>query len=298
MYITEIEDERVAASFSQGYVSSHDDLLRLRAARVLSVLIDTSKTNAPKIWRPKSFRYVARDLEMAKDLLNETGPALGRAFAGLLNGNQGSYDESRKTADAIASMATLHPSAIVGVTRLKRLDQMTYLHSISVGALMIMLSRRLGYSESDCLTLGLAGIYHDVGKLRIDKRILSKTGQLTTEEMEVIKTHPRHGFDLLRRDSDVPDVVLDVCLHHHEKLDGTGYPLQLAGSQISQAARIGAICDVYDALTTIRPYKRAWKSNDALELMSSSPGHFDQLILAEFRSLIVELPDRECLAAS
>ena len=105
---------------------------------------------------------------------------------------------------------------------------------------------------------------------------------LTDDEFRVMRSHPERGFDLLQEGSQVPASALDVCLHHHEKVDGTGYPHRLPGDQISQLAKMGAICDVYDAITSTRPYKNAWDPAGSLQRMAQWKGQFDPVLFQAF----------------
>jgi len=113
--------------------------------------------------------------------------------------------------------------------------------------------------------------------------VLNKPGKLSDDEYAVMRSHPERGHAiLLGAGAAVSEAVLDVCLHHHEKMDGTGYPHRLAGEQISRLARMGAICDVYDAITSDRPYKTAWDASGSLARMAQWQGHFDTQILHAF----------------
>jgi HD-GYP domain-containing protein (c-di-GMP phosphodiesterase class II) len=123
---------------------------------------------------------------------------------------------------------------------------------------------------------------HDVGKMTIPQAILNKPGSLTLDEYEAMKIHPQAGFEILRSTEQVTQAVMDVCLHHHEKIDGTGYPHGLKGDDISLFARMGAICDVYDAVTSERPYKKGWDGAQSIREMASWKGHFDEQIFQHF----------------
>jgi HD-GYP domain-containing protein (c-di-GMP phosphodiesterase class II) len=112
--------------------------------------------------------------------------------------------------------------------------------------------------------------------------MLHKPGSLTDEEFEVVKSHAQQGFQTLQSVPDLPVAALDVALLHHEKIDGSGYPLGLSGEQIPHIARMGAICDVYDALTSDRAYKAAWEPTKAIERMFAADGHFDEALLNAF----------------
>jgi HD-GYP domain-containing protein (c-di-GMP phosphodiesterase class II) len=151
---------------------------------------------------------------------------------------------------------------LIEVTRLKSRDEYTFLHSIAVSALMVHLVRAVGPDEETAYDVGMGGL-HDIGKVRIPLKVLNKTGPLDERQMRLIRLHPSHGYPLLARQGDVSTVVLVICLHHHETIDGQGYPKGLSGEEITVPVRISSICDVYDALTSARAYKLAWSPRDA-----------------------------------
>ncbi|MFS2115635.1 HD-GYP domain-containing protein [Herbaspirillum frisingense] len=184
--------------------------------------------------------------------------------------------------EEIACSVLRDPTGLLSVLRLKLNDEYTYLHSVAVCALMVALGRTLGLSESACREAGLCGYLHDVGKAFIDDDILNKPGRLSDEEFALIKRHPELGYQYLIQNPDMPAYACEVCLHHHERLDGRGYPDALAAEAITQYTRMTAICDVYDALTSERPYKQGWDPADALYQMASWEGHFDRHLLLAF----------------
>lgn len=188
--------------------------------------------------------------------------------------------------DEITNSVMRNPGALISLARLKTADDYTYMHSVAVCALMISLARRLGLDEQQTREAGVAGLLHDLGKAMIPNKILNKPGHLTDEEFAIVKTHPVEGHKLLLDGSGVSAGVLDVCLHHHEKIDGSGYPEALKAEQISQMARMGAVCDVYDAITSNRPYKNGWDPAESLRKMAQWKGHFDEAVFQAFvRSL-------------
>ncbi len=180
-----------------------------------------------------------------------------------------------------ASVAN-NAAAIISLARIRDSDSFTYAHSVAVCALMANLARGMDLDAGSLQELGIAGLLHDVGKMLIPKEILNKPGRLTDPEMEVMRGHVTRGHELLKKGGNLPQAALEVCLSHHEKLDGTGYPERLSGAQIGLAARMGAVCDVYDAVTSNRPYKEAWSPAECLASMFSWQGHFDEDILSLF----------------
>jgi putative nucleotidyltransferase with HDIG domain len=184
--------------------------------------------------------------------------------------------------DEIARSVHRDRGALISVARLKLRDEYTYLHSVAVCALMVALARQLGLAEDQVRNAGLAGLLHDIGKARVPLAVLNKAGRLDDAEFQTMRSHPELGHALLRASGvDVP-AALDVCLHHHERIDGTGYPHRLAGADIGLLARMGAVCDVYDAVTSCRPYKDAWDPAEAIRKMAQWKGHFDTRVLHAF----------------
>ena len=168
-----------------------------------------------------------------------------------------------------------NPGALVSLARLKTQDDYTYMHSVAVCALMVALGRELGHDEAQCREAGMAGLLHDLGKAAMPLDVLNKPGKLTDDEFRIMRSHPARGHDMLAEGRGVGEGVLDVCLRHHEKMDGSGYPGKLAGDQISLLARMGAVCDVYDAITSNRPYKQGWDPAESIARMATWAGHFD-----------------------
>ena len=186
--------------------------------------------------------------------------------------------------DDITQSVSRNPGAIVSLARLKTSDDYTYMHSVAVCALMVSLAKQLGLDAPSTREAGLAGLVHDLGKAVMPLDILNKPGALTREEFEVMKGHPGAGHRMLVEGRGVGPIPLDVCLHHHEKINGRGYPHGLSGQDISLYARMGAVCDVYDAVTSNRPYKAGWDPSDSVQKMAqwTREGHFDEAIFQAF----------------
>jgi putative two-component system response regulator len=154
-----------------------------------------------------------------------------------------------------------------------------------------LLARHLGWSFEDCELLLHASPMHDIGKIGIPDHILLKPGKLTPEEWEIMKTHATIGAHILEGDdSDVLTMAREIALSHHEKWDGTGYPRGLKGEEIPLAGRIVAMADVFDALTSERPYKQAWSVERALDYIRENRGrHFDPRIVDLFVKHLSEI---------
>ncbi|MBS1158200.1 MAG: hypothetical protein H6R15_619 [Proteobacteria bacterium] len=184
--------------------------------------------------------------------------------------------------EEISNSIMRNPGALISLARLKTSDDYTYMHSVAVCALMIALSRQLALDDAQTRDAGMAGLLHDLGKALMPHEVLSKPGKLSDAEFDLIKTHPKEGHKLLLAGQGISDMVKDVCLHHHEKLDGSGYPKGLQDKDISLFAKMGAVCDVYDAITSNRPYKAGWDPAESIKRMAEWQGHFDPQVFQAF----------------
>jgi HD-GYP domain-containing protein (c-di-GMP phosphodiesterase class II) len=184
--------------------------------------------------------------------------------------------------EELTASVSRNQGALISLVRLKTQDDYTYMHSVAVCALMVALAKQLNLSKAETRQAGLAGLMHDIGKAAIPQEVLNKPGALTDEEFALVKLHPQRGHDLLLQAQVQDSATLDVCLHHHEKVDGSGYPDRLTTDQISLFAKMGAVCDVYDAITSNRPYKAGWEPGISLQRMAQWKNHFDETVFKAF----------------
>jgi HD-GYP domain-containing protein (c-di-GMP phosphodiesterase class II) len=226
----------------------------------------------------------------AKATLNRAKAAVKQMFDDARMGRAIKTTKMASLVNQITASIDQDPSVILNLARLKRKDDYTYLHSVSVCALMINLGRKMHLPEPMVRECGMAGLLHDVGKLAIPNDILLKPSALDETEFQIVRDHPLAGYKILAAANGVSDAALDVCLHHHEKMDGTGYPHALNGEDLGLMTRMAAICDVYDAVTSQRSYNRPWSPSEALAKMQSWEGHFDKLIFQSFVSSLGILP--------
>ncbi|MFY7865727.1 HD-GYP domain-containing protein [Roseateles sp.] len=225
---------------------------------------------------------LSAEIEQATQLMNRSREQVMALFGEARMGKSVSAEQCLPLVEEIANSVSRNPSALISLARLKTKDDYTYMHSVAVCALMVSLGRQLGMNEDQMREAGMAGLLHDIGKMAMPLDILNKAGQLTDAEFNVIRSHPVRGYQILRDSEGVSDAALDVCLHHHEKMDGTGYPKRLKGEQISLLARMGAVCDVYDAITSTRPYKTAWDPAGSIQRMAQWTGQFDPVVFKAF----------------
>lgn len=218
----------------------------------------------------------------AKQIINASKQAVTSMFSDARMGKAIKAEAAMQLVDDIAASVSRNEGALLSLVRLKNKDDYTYMHSVAVCALMVALSNELGLSEAETKQAGLAGLLHDIGKAAISMDVLNKPGALTDDEFALVKLHPERGHALLIQANIIDEVVLDVCLHHHEKVSGMGYPHQLKADEISLFAKMGAVCDVYDAITSNRPYKAGWEPGVSLQRMAQWADHFDDRVFKAF----------------
>jgi len=222
------------------------------------------------------------EMERAGKVINRSKQAVMSLFGEARLGKAVDTEQCLPVVEEVANSISRNPSALISLARLKTKDDYTYMHSVAVCALMVSLAKQLDMNEQQVREAGLAGLLHDIGKMMMPLEVLNKPGALTEAEFNVIRSHPVRGYQMLKEGGAVPASALDVCLHHHEKMDGTGYPQRLKGEQISVLARMGAVCDVYDAITSTRPYKSAWDPAGSIQRMAQWTGQFDPQIFKAF----------------
>jgi len=232
---------------------------------------------------PAGRAAIDEEIARAARICREAKPAVVAMFNEARMGRAIDAAGAAALVQEISDSVSRNPAALISIVRLKDKDEYTYMHSVAVCALMIALARQLGLDDDLTRELGLAGLLHDIGKAKVPLAILNKPGKLTDAEFEAVKSHPEHGHAILAAGGAVGAIPLDVCLHHHEKIDGGGYPHRLAGEAISLYAKMGAVCDVYDAITSNRPYKRGWNPAESIRRMAEwSRSHFDETVFHAF----------------
>lgn len=180
---------------------------------------------------------------------------------------------------------------LMNVMEIKGYDNYTYFHSIYVGTLVALIGMQLKYTHSQLVSLTMAGILHDIGKVDLPHELIAKPGPLTDDEVALVRKHPLTAVQRLESNRTMSQIVLRGIESHHEKFDGTGYPFGLKGNDIPEMGRILALADVYDALTSHRTYRPAWQPNEAVEyILGCSGSHFDPVILKSFLKTITAYP--------
>ncbi|MCX7305078.1 MAG: HD-GYP domain-containing protein [Hyphomicrobiales bacterium] len=268
---------------SQFKLSTAAELITLRDSAVTTLIIDLSKGVGPRgsTVAPSPAHRIPASENGAAAIAQAT--AMVRSiFSSAASPKGVDRKQAEAVIDVVNRLICTRPTTVLSLTKLKTKDETSFQHSIAVCALVGLFARHLKLDGPLVKMLSLSALLHDIGKVRVPTAILTKNGMLTAEEVAVMQTHTHRGFEILAKGSGLPDVVAKVALHHHEKLDGSGYPSGLTGDEISAAARIVAICDVFDALTSVRPYKQGATPEAAAATMATWKGHFDQMLLNKF----------------
>ncbi len=243
---------------------------------------DGSQEASSSLVRTEVKRRFEDELARARKVQAHARHAVMAMFDDVRMGKALPLDTVEDLVQQINQTVASNSAALLSLVRLKNKDDYTYLHSVAVCALMLALARQLNLPEQLMSALGMAGLLHDVGKMAVPPDVLNKPGRLSEAEFDIIKNHPMLGWQLLQDSGVTDELVLDVCRHHHERVDGAGYPDKLSGESLSLAARMGAVCDVYDAVTSNRCYKAGWAPAEALRKMATWGGHFDEKVFQAF----------------
>lgn len=224
---------------------------------------------------------IENEIERARKLCQDAKPQIMSMFNDIRLGKAIDPKTTLPLVGEIDSLVQRNSAAILSVARLKTHDDYTYMHSVAVCALMLSLANQMGLDKEQTRLAGIGGLMHDLGKAAMPLEILNKPGKLTDTEYLVMKKHTIVGAKILQ-DSGAEPEVIDIALNHHEKINGTGYPNQLPAEKISLLARMAAICDVYDAVTSERAYKKPWEPANTIREMAKWEGHFDKQIFNSF----------------
>lgn len=245
-------------------------------------LVDAELQSAAVAVRETARVPAAAEFARAAKICARSKQAVTSMFQEARMGKTVDTAQAKRLVEEISDSVARSPNALISLARLKTADDYTYLHSVAVCALMIALAKQLGLDEEQTRSAGIAGLLHDLGKAVMPMEVLNKPGKLSDEEFAIIKRHPEAGHQMLVG-SGADEIALDVVLHHHEKTDGSGYPKHFKADQISLYAKMGAVCDVYDAITSNRPYKSGWDPAESIRRMAEwTSGHFDPTVFQAF----------------
>lgn len=233
---------------------------------------------------------MAMPLDTATWAMQPVMSSLARVAAFVTVGGFCGWQIDRNRNEQAETRRLLEESVICLVNIIDSLQPWTAGHSLRVTAIATLIGERLGLPERDMYILRTGGLLHDIGKLSVPQEILDKRGALTDDERAIMETHPVEGYRILQAfHHPRASAIRDIVRHHHERLDGSGYPDRLTGPQISQFARIVAVADCYEAMTSDRPYRRAMSAVQALTILEqdANAGKLDAEVLRHLRELVL-----------
>ncbi len=223
------------------------------------------------------------ELEQAKEIKREAKQLIKNIMEDLRYGKQLELERADNLIEKMINSIFRNSDALLGISRIKKVDEYTFMHSVSVCALMISYCRQLSFDPEVIRKVGIGALLHDIGKVRTPLDILNKNTPLSAGESEIIKKHVEHGCNILSQTSGITQTSMLVVAEHHERYDGTGYPKGLKGEEISIFGQMAGIADVYDALTSDRPYRKRLEPSEALKrILNWDKFNFNEEMVHQF----------------
>ncbi len=272
---------REPLAFPRQEVTSVEQIEFFRKSGAVEVFIDPARGaggEAPaEVWPDEPVDFVGLERKVA---FSDEIPVASKVYAEAVrharevmemarNAGRVEYSASAPVVDDIVASVERNESAAICLSKLRARDEYHYTHAVNVSLLAVIFAKHLGLDDRAVRDLGMAGLYHDIGKARLPEALLNKPGRLLPWERKVAHSHAVEGYRLLQGQPDVPRPVLHAVLEHHERFDGKGYPRGLADGELHLFARVIAIADVYDAITSDRPYAKAKPAAEAFRVMYS-----------------------------
>lgn len=288
-------------------VNSGRDIERIMSYGIRDVYIDTSRgldvAHAPSaedvhqelenklqdigttFKRATTAKHISfqEELSQARTVYREANTIVHTTLLDCRLGKQVELEKLEPIVSAVADSIFRNPDAIVSLLRIKRADKYTFQHSVAVGTLLISFCRSLEMDRTIIEQAGIGGLLHDIGKMKVPNEILNNPGKLNESEFEVMKKHVSYGCLLLENTKGISPIAIRVAAEHHERYDGSGYPLGLKGDEISRYGQMASIVDVYDALTSNRVYHVGSEPTEVLKkLLEWSDHHFNVHLVHQF----------------
>jgi HD-GYP domain-containing protein (c-di-GMP phosphodiesterase class II) len=299
MYVSKLDKPWLESNFLfQGFELKNQADINAVREQCKFVFIDVNKQNKTQLSEPKDTPYTKgwlekkhlekpssfeKEIEHAGQVYQETSNLVRSFMEDMYLGKSITVEIAKKAVAQCVDSILNAPDALLWMTQLKKRDLYTSQHSMNVCILAIALGRQLNLSLEELNNVGLCGMMHDMGKMRVPLDILNKPGKLEPDELKTMQTHAELGWKLLQTSSGMYGGAIDVAHSHHERLDGTGYPRKLSAEKISPQTRIVAIVDMYDAITSDRVYQKGRTHLEAINIMTKMCGtHIDSGLTYKF----------------
>lgn len=289
---------------SRFLLTSEDEIRKIRVAGIRGVTIDCARgldvDDAPTLEEAAAVTEaevaaiaakpvaplrttLAEEFDRAVTIRRQAADLVKSVMQDARLGKAVEMDRVAPVVENVTASILRNAGALLGLSVIKNKDDYTFLHSVSVCTLLVAFCRSRRMDADTIYQAGIGGLLHDTGKALIPDHILNKPGRLTEEEFDIVRRHPKDGYDILRRTDGIGAIPLDITLHHHERRDGTGYPDRQAGDAISELAQMAAIVDVYDAITADRSYHKGIPPAEALrKIYEWSKFHFNPELAQAF----------------
>ncbi|NOX88177.1 MAG: HD-GYP domain-containing protein [Calditrichaeota bacterium] len=308
VYISDFNCNWISHPFltSKKRINSYRDVEKIKRTGIDEVYIDTtkgidvydtfSKDEFLRIFESDSFQIspgdeldfevqvpLKKELKRAREIQNQASQILKKAYQDIRYGNGIRVDEVASTVKEIVNSISRNHDALLLISNIKNKDEYTYEHSINVSILTAGICKALKMEKEEIVDYTLGAFLHDIGKSKIPNEILNKKTPLTPKEFEILKKHVNYGMELVSSHEHISENALSVIAEHHERLNGTGYPRKLNEYEISKGGKVGAIIDVYDALTSNRVYHPPLNPVQAIkEIYAQRLIHFDEDLIEQF----------------
>lgn len=296
MFVSAIDknDKGQLAIANAGQIKHKDAILKLAKSGIKFVWVDVDRsaehcglkkkiTNDNQTDNRKVL--VSRDKQQvqAKVMLTEAKDLIRKVLSETFEGKAIEVAPLEALADTMIESVMLDADALKCMSALRSKDAYLLEHSVNVAFLLVTFGKYLKLDRDMLRQMAVGGILHDIGKIKVDNKVLHKPGKLTPEEFEHMKLHQVYALEIMNETTELSQISKDICLMHHEKLDGRGYPRGLKGDEIPRHGRMSCIVDIFDALTATRCYKEAMSPAAAFKiLLSLTPFHLDQQLVYEF----------------
>lgn len=309
MFVTAIEDSKRVNLTNAGRVSTQRAISQLVKSGIKYAWVDQNLSTKGSVFKPVNDQVVAErevitatpikrkkmsrfsQQKKASKIIREAKGLAQKILNQTFEGKSLHVDDLDGWADDLIESVLIDSDALHCVSALRSKDEYLLEHSVNVATLLVSFGKHIELPKETLKQMAIGGIIHDVGKIKVDDKVLHKPSRLTPEEYEHMKLHQVYAGEIINTVTGLSDIARDVCLMHHEKLDGTGYPRGLTAEQMPIHGRMSCIVDIYDALTADRCYKKGMSSAEAFKiLLSLTPYHLDKELVYKFINCIGVYP--------
>ncbi|MDL0430845.1 HD-GYP domain-containing protein [Marinobacter sp. TBZ242] len=256
--------------------------------KLLSSALDKVSLHKKRTASPMpEIRPLAEEMPRASEAWSKTQNFVEQVIRDIEQGNDLNLQAARPIIRECVESIKANASAMFWMSRIKSRDAYTAEHCLRVAIFTVAFARFLGMPDEDLEIAGMCGLLHDLGKLKVPQEILNKPGALSSDEFAIMQEHTTFGYELLSADPNLDPIIRDVTRHHHERMDGRGYPEQLEEWQISRFARVVSIVDAFDAMTSDRCYRDGIPASDAIRVLYRNRGQqFDAELVEAFIRMV------------